>query len=425
VYETEHGKKVLDILSAQALQNYATEKTAAPVPGDGDQNDGDQIAGDQPGDDLSANGQPSGNKPDQTTNNQTAGNRTTFSKPNGNEAIATVNDQQQKNKNNRSNDSQGSNKKFTRTNKGKTKVNIVVPNPFDGSQVGEESLTAKNKPISSKTTGKTNVKITSPDPFENLEEESYAQDQNKETAKVEAKVKEEPAKETTKVKKDEKEKEPTVTENKSTASTDKKKTEKKFPSNFGLTFSAGPDASFVSLKRFGKINLTYGAGIRYDFAKKLTVRTGFYVTKKIYTASPEQYHTPGGNYPHLVGVDANCKIYEIPLSLAYSFGHKKNHNWFANVGLSSFIMKTEDYTYNYKNYNQAYSYYQKVSNENKHYFSVLTISGGYNYRFNKRVSIQAEPYLQLPLSGIGNGKIKLNSAGVLFTVNIKPFAKKK
>ena len=167
--------------------------------------------------------------------------------------------------------------------------------------------------------------------------------------------------------------------------------------------------SFVTLNNTGKTTLTYGAGISYGFAKRFTARAGFYVSKKIYQALPDQYNTPGGNYPYLTDINANCKIYEIPVSLSYSFGQRKKHNWFGSVGLSSFLMKKEDYEYNYKTpAGQNYTYYHGVSNENKHYFSVLTLSGGYQYQFNKRLSLMAEPYFKIPLGGVGLGKIKLH-----------------
>jgi hypothetical protein len=89
-------------------------------------------------------------------------------------------------------------------------------------------------------------------------------------------------------------------------------------------------------------------------------------------------------------------------------------------------MKNERYDYNYKTpAGYTYKYSKEASNENKHYFSVLTLSGGYQYMFNKRVSLQAEPYVKLPLIGIGLGKIDLNSAGILFSLTVKPFAKRK
>ena len=88
-------------------------------------------------------------------------------------------------------------------------------------------------------------------------------------------------------------------------------------------------------------------------------------------------------------------------------------------------MKKESYEYYYK-YPGSTNIYTKswsVSNKNKHYFSVLDISAGYNYFVNKRFTLSAEPYLRLPLTGIGAGKIRLNSGGVLFTATLKPFKK--
>jgi hypothetical protein len=87
-------------------------------------------------------------------------------------------------------------------------------------------------------------------------------------------------------------------------------------------------------------------------------------------------------------------------------------------------MKKENYEYYFKTpAGQIYDKDWSVSNKNKHLFSVLSISGGYQYSFNKQFSIVAEPYINLPLTGIGSGKVKLNSGGILFTIKAKPFLK--
>jgi len=39
------------------------------------------------------------------------------------------------------------------------------------------------------------------------------------------------------------------------------------------------------------------------------------------------------------------------------------------------------------------------------------------------ISLSAEPYLEVPMTGIGAGKVHLNSGGVLFTVGVSPFRK--
>ncbi len=213
-----------------------------------------------------------------------------------------------------------------------------------------------------------------------------------------------------------------------TASTKKpsadKKNDRSFKNNFAITATAGPGLSYVGLEYLGKTTFTYGAGIAYAVSKKFTVRTGFYVSSKIYSANPSDYHPPKTfwmYYPNLQKVDANCKVYEIPVSLTYNFKQVKKHNWFAAAGLASYIMKNENYGY-YSNVNGQTEYADAdISNQNKNIFSILTFSGGYQYHINKRFSIMAEPFIELPLNGIGFGKINLNSSGLLFTIAVKPF----
>lgn len=214
-------------------------------------------------------------------------------------------------------------------------------------------------------------------------------------------------------------------EEKNKASNDKrKKISGGFGNNFGLTVSVGAETNFVSLNNTGKITPLYGAGLSYTVAKRLVVRAGFYVTKKIYSATPDQYNNT--TYPYLDNIKADCKVYVVPVSAGYSFGQRKKHSWFGNVGIASVFMKKEVYDYEYKlPGGQQYAYQRTVDNENKHYFSILSLSAGYQRNLGNKVSIAAEPFVNLPLKGIGLGKIKLNSAGALLSVTIKPFAKKK
>ena len=223
-----------------------------------------------------------------------------------------------------------------------------------------------------------------------------------------------------------KDKVPEADKNNTTSTSAKKKTSKSFSDKLAVTVSAGSDVSFIEISKAGKLKPAYGAGLSYAVGKHITIASGLYVSKKIYTATPYQYKFTGYVNPGLKEIGADCKVFEIPVSVYYNFKQVKNHNWLAGVALSSFLMKRESYDYRYEMPGgQPYSYEKTVTNENKHYFSVLTLSGGYQYKLNNRFSFIAEPYVKIPLTGIGVGKIKLNSTGVLFTAAIKPFAKKK
>jgi hypothetical protein len=194
--------------------------------------------------------------------------------------------------------------------------------------------------------------------------------------------------------------------------------------SFFFSVSAGPDISSVGFENPGKVKLLTGAGFGYTFKNRWTVRTGFYTGRKVYSASPDDYKPSVQlvNPNYLYNINGNCKVYEIPVSFAYNFSQSKKHSLFAAVGLSTLIMKKETYDYEYKYASgQSWYYTKTITNQNKHYFSVLTLSGGYQRKINNTFSIAAEPYIKLPLTGIGYGKVKLNSAGILFSVNVSPF----
>lgn len=199
-------------------------------------------------------------------------------------------------------------------------------------------------------------------------------------------------------------------------------------SAFAITFTTMPDLSTVGIRRAGKVQLGYGAGLSYTL-NRFTIRSGFYVGRKVYTVGPEDYHLKYSWPPNVVlnKVNADCKVYEIPFLVSYNFAQSKKSNWFVSSGLSTYLMKRETYDYDYSYTGSSTVYWKTttINNEYKHFFSILDLSAGYERKLNNILSITAEPYIKMPLSGIGYGKIKLNSVGIAFTLSIKPFVPKK
>ncbi|MBI3138850.1 MAG: hypothetical protein HYZ15_09720 [Sphingobacteriales bacterium] len=207
----------------------------------------------------------------------------------------------------------------------------------------------------------------------------------------------------------------------------KKNTGKQKKNSLFISISAGPDASFTQSGKPGRTSLVTGAGIGYIIKERFSIRAGFYQATKLYSASPSAYNPPPNfytYYPYLEKVDANCRVYEIPVSLGYHFGARKNHSWFASAGLSSYLMKRETYDYYYKTSALGATQQKEwtIRNRNQHFFTVLGFSGGYQRKITDRISFIAEPYLKLPLTGVGYGKVRLNSAGILFSVTVQPAA---
>jgi hypothetical protein len=80
-------------------------------------------------------------------------------------------------------------------------------------------------------------------------------------------------------------------------------------------------------------------------------------------------------------------------------------------------MKKEnyDYYYQYANGSPGHRYRSYPSTE-RHWFSILNLSGGFEKKISKWFSIQAEPYLKIPLTGVGYGNIELSSYGIYFSL---------
>lgn len=74
-------------------------------------------------------------------------------------------------------------------------------------------------------------------------------------------------------------------------------------------------------------------------------------------------------------VNAECRVYEIPLLLRYDLRQQTKTTYFVAAGLSSYLMKKEDYQYYYKRNGAAYNARANYTG-NKHLFAALGISVG-------------------------------------------------
>jgi hypothetical protein len=77
-------------------------------------------------------------------------------------------------------------------------------------------------------------------------------------------------------------------------------------------------------------------------------------------------------------------------------------------------MKKESYDYDVY-YGSAGSYRRHkldTTNATKNFFSNLSLSAGYTHRLGNFADLRIEPYVKVPLSGMGIGSVPLFSAGL-------------
>ncbi|HET7001632.1 MAG TPA: porin family protein [Puia sp.] len=172
----------------------------------------------------------------------------------------------------------------------------------------------------------------------------------------------------------------------------------------------GPDVSTVKFQSVNNVGLSVGALIGYRFNNRLSVETGLIWDKKYYYSNGEYYKKDGVPLPQTTTLNGSCSMFEIPVAIRFDFATNKNHGFFAKTGLSSYLMTSEKYTFN-SNYPP---YSRSLTNDTlrNNIFSILQISGGYERAISDKTKMRVEPYVKIPLQGIGKGDMPIASFGI-------------
>lgn len=195
------------------------------------------------------------------------------------------------------------------------------------------------------------------------------------------------------------------------------KTKKPGIQHWEIGITGGPDFSYVKFKHSYKTGYILGLQVAYRLNDRWSFNTGLQYTHKNYKANGEDFYAPEHSwirYVDLQLVEGNCSMFEIPVNVRYDIINGKKSRFFASTGITSYIMTDQNYDYYYIYNNNPGKSNIKIDSTVSYAFKVLNFSAGYEYNFNRHFSIQAEPYLKLPLKGMGYGSMKLESFGVLF-----------
>lgn len=189
-----------------------------------------------------------------------------------------------------------------------------------------------------------------------------------------------------------------------------------------LSALAGPDLSSVRFQSVKSMGYSFGLLIGYRFNQHISLESGVYWDKKEYYSDGEYFNKSKTGIPSSVkikDINGNCGMFEIPVSFRYDFGFGRKGRFFSTAGLNSYIMKKENYDYTTNDY-PGWSRKVSYNNSSNNLFSILQLSAGYEYKLGKIGRIRIEPYLNIPLKGVGIGSMPISSAGLHLGITI-PF----
>lgn len=201
---------------------------------------------------------------------------------------------------------------------------------------------------------------------------------------------------------------------------------KRFSRSLRIGLLLAPDYTTVKIKNPEAVSLNAGILVGIPVTNRISLVSGAIWANKVYSARPENY-TPSPDYwqgkqlPNMI--DARCQVLDVPLNVQFQVLERGKNLLAVQAGLSSYIMLNEKYTYNYDYYGKTYSKIWQLDNENQHWFGVQNLAVNYTRTLSPVFSVAVEPFVKIPLSGIGAGQVKLTSAGVFFAavyhINLK------
>lgn len=183
-----------------------------------------------------------------------------------------------------------------------------------------------------------------------------------------------------------------------------------------------PDISTVKFQSVKNIGISMGILAGYQVNKKISIESGVSWSIKNYYSEGEYFKTsnirmpPGAKINKVEGV---CNMVEVPLTIKYNFRSPGKKTLSVSGGVSSYFMKKESYDYEIDRNGQQYPYSSTYKNSSNDLLAVANFAIGYNRQIRKGTNLRIEPYIKVPLKGVGTGSLPITSTGLNIGVTKK------
>jgi hypothetical protein len=181
-----------------------------------------------------------------------------------------------------------------------------------------------------------------------------------------------------------------------------------------LALSAGPEFNSAGALIGGKGGFSAGLTFSVGIAKNFKLQTGLKYSAKDYATDSYAYRIKNAKIQEMIsGIDASCAVLEIPVIASYTVMEDRKRSVDLNLGLSSYLMLKEDYTFKYTPASGISNRLIEKTNANQHLLSVVDLSATYFIKLKtEKFKIGVEPFVKIPLTGVGEGRVNLKSSGI-------------
>jgi hypothetical protein len=195
-------------------------------------------------------------------------------------------------------------------------------------------------------------------------------------------------------------------------------TRNKFSPRHGLYYGVSAGLAVSSVKSSGLKTPGYelGAFAGYRFNEKISLESGLFFGRKSYM-SEGKYFSMKEVGAAMTGMDVmqiegGSYIFQIPLHLRYDFPNKNNQRFFISSGFSSYLLINEQNKYDVMISGAEKEMSGTYWKDRKYFAAAIDLGVGYEKNLGRKSLLRIEPYIQIPLRGIGVGSLPVSSAGL-------------
>jgi hypothetical protein len=183
----------------------------------------------------------------------------------------------------------------------------------------------------------------------------------------------------------------------------------------GLT--AGLAFNEVKNQGFGKPGFDIGIIGGYRVNRNISIETGLVYSTKYYFSNGKYFSMDkmSGSMPadmKVLSLEGSSNLYQVPVAIKYDVVHRKASAFFSSAGISSYILTKEKNNYQTSMNGMQQNMQGMYKNVSAGFASSIDLSIGYEHTLRKGTNIRIQPYLQVPLKGMGIGSMQVLSTGL-------------
>ena len=190
--------------------------------------------------------------------------------------------------------------------------------------------------------------------------------------------------------------------------------------SWGLGLSAGPDLASVNANGSTAYGLNAGLAFDYRIGKRWVFQASGQYLLKNYIADQKEYVAPTGFWPtrsYPSATEGTCDMLQWSVDLRYNWLAKPKLQSFVSFGSSSWTILKEEYEFYYAKDYPGLLYHWSSSQDKNYWLSMAQMGIGIEKSIRPGLSLQLNWFAQMPLKGVGNGKVEIYSSGLGFMVH--------